>query len=93
MLANRVGLARGFSVEDLKLLEALANNAAVALQYDRLEQAVAQLRALQEQLHHQAFHDPLTDLPNRSLFMERVRQELRDAGDHMAVLFIDVDDF
>jgi diguanylate cyclase (GGDEF)-like protein len=93
MLANRVGLARGFTVEDLKLLEALANNAAVALQYDRLEQAVAQLCALQEQLHHQAYHDPLTDLPNRSLFMERVRQELRDAGDHVAVLFIDVDDF
>jgi diguanylate cyclase (GGDEF)-like protein len=93
MLANRVGLARGFSVEDLRLLEALANNASVALQYDRLEQAVAQLRALQEQLHHQAFHDPLTDLPNRALFMERVRDELRDAADHMAVLFIDVDDF
>src|SRR4051794_12370926 len=93
MLANRVGLARGFSVEDLRLLEALANNASVALQYDRLEQAVTQLRALQEQLHHQAFHDPLTDLPNRALFMDRVRDELHEAGDHMAVLFIDVDDF
>ena len=93
MLANRIGIERGYSNEDRRLLEVLANNAAVALQYDRLEQAVIKLRDLQEQLHHQAYHDPLTDLPNRSLFMERVREELaRDTGT-VAVLFIDVDDF
>ena len=76
MLANRVGLERSFGADDLRLLEALANNAAVALQYDRLEQAVNKLQSLQDQLHHQAYHDPLTDLPNRTLFMERVREEL-----------------
>src|SRR3954447_19816422 len=93
MLANRVGIERGYSAEDRRLLELLANNASVALQYDRLEQAVIKLRTLQEQLHHQAFHDPLTDLPNRSLFMERVKQELGGASGMIAVLFIDVDDF
>ena len=93
MLANRFGIERGYSAEDLRLLEALANNASVALQYDRLEQAVIKLRALQEQLHHQAYHDPLTDLPNRSLFMERVREELARRRRPIAVLFIDVDDF
>jgi diguanylate cyclase (GGDEF)-like protein len=92
MLANRVGLERSFGADDLRLLEALANNAAVALQYDRLEQAVNKLEALQDQLHHQAYHDPLTDLPNRTLFMERVRLELA-AERSTAVLFIDVDDF
>ena len=91
MLANRVGLERSFGADDLRLLEALANNAAVALQYDRLEQAVNKLQSLQDQLHHQAYHDPLTDLPNRTLFMERVREEL--AGGEAAVLFVDVDDF
>ena len=65
MLANRFGVIRAFSDDDLNLFETLANNASVALQYDRLEQAVHQLRELQEQLHHQAFHDPLTDLANR----------------------------
>ena len=40
MLANRFGIERGYGAEDLRLLEALANNASVALQYDRLEQAV-----------------------------------------------------
>ena len=93
LLANRFGIERGYGPDDLRLLEALANNASVALQYDRLEQAVVKLRSLQEQLHHQAFHDPLTDLPNRSLFMDRVRQELAAGGGAIAVLFIDVDDF
>ena len=78
MLANRVGLERSFGADDLRLLEALANNAAVALQYDRLEQAVNKLQSLQDQLHHQAYHDPLTDLPNRTLFMERVRASSAD---------------
>jgi diguanylate cyclase (GGDEF)-like protein len=93
MLANRFGIERGYGVEDLRLLEVLANNASVALQYDRLEQAVIKLRALQEQLHHQAYHDPLTGLPNRSLFMERVVSELGEGSGMLGVLFIDVDDF
>jgi diguanylate cyclase (GGDEF)-like protein len=93
MLANRVGIERGYSAEDRRLLELLANNASVALQYDRLEQAVIKLRTLQEQLHHQAYHDPLTELPNRALFMERVKEELADHGATVAVMFIDVDDF
>ncbi|MFP8961140.1 putative bifunctional diguanylate cyclase/phosphodiesterase [Streptomyces nanhaiensis] len=54
---------------------------------------------LQAQLQHNASHDPLTDLPNRSLFTERVRQALggRRRGDagagHTAVLYIDLDGF
>ncbi len=93
MLANRFGLERGFSVEDRRLLEVLANNASVALQYDRLEQAVTKLHALQEQLHHQAYHDPLTELPNRLLFMERLRTELATGTETLGALFLDVDDF
>src|SRR5919202_539126 len=93
MLANRFGLERSYGIEDLRLLEALANNASVALQYDRLEQAVSKLETLKEQLHHQAYHDPLTGLPNRTLFMERVRDELARARGEVAVLFVDVDDF
>jgi diguanylate cyclase (GGDEF)-like protein len=93
LLANRFGLAREYGPEDLRLLEALANNASVALQHDRLEQAVTKLETLQDQLHHRAFHDPLTDLPNRALFMERLREELGRDDDRVAVLFVDVDDF
>ena len=81
MLANRYGVVRDFSADDIKLFETLANNASVALQYDRLEQAIERLEDLQRQLRHQAFHDSLTDLPNRALFIASVREALAEAPD------------
>ncbi|MFI8960668.1 putative bifunctional diguanylate cyclase/phosphodiesterase [Streptomyces sp. NPDC053493] len=51
---------------------------------------------LQAQLRHNAEHDPLTDLPNRALFTERVRGALsgrRSSDPGTAVLFIDLDGF
>ena len=93
MLANRFGVVRSFDDDDLRLLDTLASNASVALQYDRLEQAVMQLSVLQEQLHHQAYHDPLTSLANRVLFAEKVKQAIAAGSGEVAVLFIDLDDF
>ena len=93
LLSNRYGVVRDFSADDTKLFETLANNASVALQYDRLEQAITRLKDLQQELRHQAFHDSLTDLPNRALFINSVREALDDAPEELAVLFIDVDDF
>jgi diguanylate cyclase (GGDEF)-like protein/PAS domain S-box-containing protein len=51
---------------------------------------------LQRELEHQAFHDALTGLPNRSLFVDRLRQahERRQrVGGFYAVLRLDVDNF
>ncbi|MBB1244486.1 EAL domain-containing protein, partial [Streptomyces durbertensis] len=54
---------------------------------------------LQAQLQHNASHDPLTDLPNRALFTERVKQALGGRRDSdgpdrdAAVLYIDLDGF
>jgi diguanylate cyclase (GGDEF)-like protein/PAS domain S-box-containing protein len=55
---------------------------------------VTREKQLEERLEHQAFHDPLTELPNRQLFHDRVGHALerRQAG-QAAVLFIDLDDF
>ncbi|MGI8910610.1 MAG: PAS domain S-box protein [Rubrobacteraceae bacterium] len=53
-------------------------------------------KALEEQLTHQAFHDPLTDLPNRALFLDRLDHALsrvRREDGSVAVLFVDLDDF
>ena len=57
---------------------------------------VTEQTALQNQLSHQAFHDPLTDLANRALFRDRVEHSLerrRALDEQVAVLFLDVDDF
>jgi GGDEF domain-containing protein len=37
---------------------------------------VTERKTLEEQLRHQAFHDPLTNLPNRALFMNRLGHAL-----------------
>ena len=57
---------------------------------------ITERKAFEEQLQHQAFHDPLTALPNRALFTERLAQALRRHERHgstVAVLFLDLDDF
>ena len=48
------------------------------------------------QLHRLAFYDPLTELPNRRLLLERLRQAFAASarnGQHGAILFIDLDHF
>jgi diguanylate cyclase (GGDEF)-like protein len=47
---------------------------------------------LEKRLSHQAYHDPLTDLPNRPLFLDRLECALV-ARRKVAVLFIDIDNF
>ncbi|SEM64481.1 putative bifunctional diguanylate cyclase/phosphodiesterase [Streptacidiphilus jiangxiensis] len=51
---------------------------------------------LQAQLEHNAFHDALTGLPNRALFLKRGREALVARADRrpdVAVLFVDLDGF
>lgn len=54
-------------------------------------------KAFEEQISHQALHDSLTALPNRSLFLDRLSQSLKHARrskEYMfAVLFLDLDRF
>jgi diguanylate cyclase (GGDEF)-like protein/PAS domain S-box-containing protein len=57
---------------------------------------ITERKALEQQLHHQAFHDPLTRLPNRALFMDRLERALTRANRRstkVAVLFTDLDNF
>jgi diguanylate cyclase (GGDEF)-like protein len=96
LVGNRVGEVDHFDRTDLELFEPLARNLGVVLESGTLEQSLQQLRDLEAQLRHQAYHDPLTSMANRSQFIERVELALDfSSGDRsrMAVLFIGVDDF
>jgi diguanylate cyclase (GGDEF)-like protein/PAS domain S-box-containing protein len=57
---------------------------------------VSERKAFEEQLAHQAFHDPVTKLANRALFSDRVEHALMRSTrgiPEIAVMFIDLDDF
>ena len=57
---------------------------------------ISSLKHAQDRLDHQAHHDPLTNLPNRLLFENRLQQALSDPdryGQQGAVLFLDLDRF
>lgn len=59
-------------------------------------QDVTERNALVDQLQHQAFHDPLTSLPNRGLFCDRVehaRARSRRSKRPFAILLFDLDNF
>jgi diguanylate cyclase (GGDEF)-like protein/PAS domain S-box-containing protein len=57
---------------------------------------ISERKDLEAQLIHQALHDPLTGLPNRSLFQDRLSHALQRCGRHgagLAVLYLDLDGF
>ena len=57
---------------------------------------ISDRKALEGQLSHQAFHDPLTGLANRALFRDRVRHAVTrqaHSGDPIGLFMIDLDDF
>jgi diguanylate cyclase (GGDEF)-like protein/PAS domain S-box-containing protein len=61
------------------------------------KEAEAERRAAQERLRHDARHDPLTGLPNRALFLERLAaaaaRDRASPGGCFAVLVLDLDRF
>jgi diguanylate cyclase (GGDEF)-like protein/excisionase family DNA binding protein len=75
-----------FDNEDLELVKLFANHVAIALEN----------AAMNEQLVNAALTDPLTGLPNRRLFVDRIEHALarreRVAGS-VAVFFLDIDRF
>ena len=68
----------------------------IASRETELEQEIIERRALEKQLTHLAFHDSLTGLPNRSLFIDRLQRSIAEAErkkESVVVMFIDLDDF
>jgi diguanylate cyclase (GGDEF)-like protein len=96
LVGGRTGDVTTFSSRDLALLDTFARHVATSLERGRLEENLRQVTHLKEQLRHQALHDPLTGLPNRTLFLDRVRHAVDSAGRSgvwPAVLYLDLDGF
>jgi diguanylate cyclase (GGDEF)-like protein/PAS domain S-box-containing protein len=77
---------RDYSSGDVDFLQSLANVLADA--FER--------QATEDEIRHRALHDPLTGLPNRVLFGDRLEQaleRLRRRPGMTAILYLDVDDF
>ena len=77
---------RGPHPSERPLLARAEHLAAIAIERARFE----------AQLEHQAMHDSLTGLPNRTLLLDRIERALASserAGHHTAVLFVDLDRF
>ncbi|KRT54958.1 putative bifunctional diguanylate cyclase/phosphodiesterase [endosymbiont of Ridgeia piscesae] len=59
-------------------------------------QDLTEYRVAQQQIHHLAYYDLVTGLPNRALFIDRLRQAIRSARreqNRMALFFLDLDRF
>jgi len=62
-----------------------------------LKENIADRKLIEDKLAHDAFHDALTNLPNRALFLDRLNQAIekieREPDIKFAVLFLDLDRF
>lgn len=76
-----------FNNSDLQLVLAISNQVAMSIQRSRVE----------GELIRNSSHDPLTDLPNRALFLDCLNRSIirskQKGGIGFAVLFFDIDDF
>jgi len=76
---------------------AVTGESGAAVCYEGLVQDVTARKNAESQLRHQAFHDALTGLPNRVLFMDRlewaIHRTRRKYNYRFAVFFLDLDRF
>jgi diguanylate cyclase (GGDEF)-like protein/PAS domain S-box-containing protein len=78
------------------LVRPIFDNHGTVVQLQTSSRDISERKAFEDQLAHQALHEPLTGLPNRSLFMDRLQHALirgKRTGGKVAVMFMDLDRF
>jgi diguanylate cyclase (GGDEF)-like protein/PAS domain S-box-containing protein len=68
----------------------------IPVRFEGIAAETTERHLLEDQLTHQAFHDPLTGLPNRTLLLDRISQAMTRAerpDAQVAVILLDLDDF
>jgi diguanylate cyclase (GGDEF)-like protein len=92
-------LTRGAKIDDIRILIPfliIVLFVFIWRRWKELNAEVARRRRLEKELEHRATRDPLTELPNRTLFMDRLEHALERTArskERVAVLFLDLDDF
>jgi diguanylate cyclase (GGDEF)-like protein len=93
VMCGDVTVPRTWSRDDEALARQLALEGALVVDNARLRESE---RAQLAEMKRRAFHDRLTDLPNRALLAERMQEALAKAGTgdvSLALLVLDLDDF
>jgi diguanylate cyclase (GGDEF)-like protein len=87
IVTDRIGDVPTFAEDDVRLLETVASHASVALQNGKL----------MDQLRHEAIHDALTGLPNRTALQRQMGAALEEVADGRSpgavVMILDLDSF
>ncbi|MEH6348120.1 MAG: EAL domain-containing protein [Bermanella sp.] len=86
----------GSLVVEWLTINAYGNNPQTITHYVGIFRDITQEKQAQDHIQHLAYHDPLTDLPNRSLLKDRIGHtilEARREGFSLALMFIDLDRF
>ncbi|MBS1140948.1 MAG: diguanylate cyclase/phosphodiesterase with sensor(s) [Proteobacteria bacterium] len=77
-------------------ISAVRGDSGVVTHYIGLHQDISERKQAETRIHHLAYFDQLTGLPNRVLILERLREVMRSgttSGSHGALLCIDLDNF
>ncbi|WP_430009264.1 GGDEF/EAL domain-containing response regulator [Methylophaga lonarensis] len=77
-------------------INVITNNDGEITHYCSVFADITERKAAEERIHKLTYHDPLTELPNRRAFLERLEQNIANAKRHqklLAVLFLDLDNF
>lgn len=108
LVLHQTSSPRQWSPDEMSLVKAVAEQCAIAIYqanlYAQAQYELEQRRRIEDQLRHDAFHDGLTGLPNRALFLDRLNHARQIAHrnyaemsstklGNFAVLFLDLDHF